>query len=140
MFAMLLSLGPIRQAAHELDLQVWSPKGLVLVLLLLLATSQLALSLVNWIVTLTVTPKPLPRMDYSLGIDARSRTLIAVPTLLGKLADVDALVDALEVRFLANRDPHLQFALLTDLRDAKQETLPEDDDLVDYAESPHRPR
>jgi cyclic beta-1,2-glucan synthetase len=133
-FAMLMSLGPIRQAAHELDLQVWSPKGLVLLLLLMLATSQLALSLVNWIVTLTVTPEALPRMDYGLGVDPRSRTLVAVPTLLGKRADVDSLVDALEVRFLANRDSHLQFALLTDLRDAKQETLPDDDDLVDYAE------
>ena len=134
-FAMLMSLGPIRQAAHELDLQIWSPKGIVLMLLLMLATSQLALSLVNWIVTLSVTPEALPRMDFSMGIDPRARTLIAVPTLLGKHADVDTLVDALEVRFLANRDPHLQFALLTDLRDAKQETLPEDADLVDYAES-----
>jgi cellobiose phosphorylase len=134
-FAMLMSLGPIQQAAHELNLELWSPKGIVLVLLLMLATSQLALSLVNWIVTLSVPPEALPRMDYSMGIDPRSRTLIAVPTLLGKHADVDTLVDALEVRFLANRDPHLQFALLTDLRDAKQETLPEDADLVDYAEA-----
>ena len=132
-FAMLMSLGPIQQAAHELNLQLWSPKGIVLVLLLMLATSQLALSLVDWIVTLSVTPEALPRMDYALGIDPRARTLVAVPTLLGKHADVDALVDALEVRFLANRDPHLQFALLSDLRDAKQETLPEDADLVDYA-------
>ena len=134
-FAMLMSLGPIRQAASELDLQLWSPKGIVLALLLMLATSQLALSLVNWIVTLSVTPEALPRMDYSLGIDPRARTVVAVPTLLGKRADVDTLVDALEVRFLANRDPHLQFALLTDLRDAKVETLPEDADLIDYAEA-----
>ena len=41
--------------------------------------------------------------------------------------DVDDLVEALEVRFLANRDDHLHFALLTDFRDAPQETLPEDD-------------
>jgi len=102
-------------------------------LLLLLATSQLALALVNWIVTLSLAPEALPRMDYSLGIDPRSRTLVAVPTLLGKHADVDTLADALEVRFLANRDPNLQFALLTDLRDARQETLPEDADLVAYA-------
>ncbi len=137
-FAMLMSLGPMQQAAHELDLQLWSPKGIGLVLLLMLATSQLALSLVNWIVTLSVTPEALPRMDYTSGIAPRSRTLVAVPTLLGKHADVDMLVDALEVRFLANRDPHLQFALLTDLRDARQETLPEDADLLDYAEAAHR--
>ena len=77
-FAMLMSLGPMQQAAHELDLQLWTPGGIALVLLLMLATSQLALALVNWIVTLSVTPEALPRMDYTMGIDPRSRTLVAV--------------------------------------------------------------
>ena len=36
------------------------------------------------------------------------------------------LVDALEVRFLANRGPHLHFGLLTDFADAAQEHLPQD--------------
>ena len=40
------------------------------------------------------------------------------------------LVEALEVRFLANRDAHLHFGLLTDFQDALQETLPGDDALV----------
>ena len=41
------------------------------------------------------------------------------------------LVEALEVRFLANRDAHLHFALLTDFLDAAEETLPDDDALLD---------
>ncbi|MET0383857.1 MAG: cyclic beta 1-2 glucan synthetase, partial [Burkholderiaceae bacterium] len=132
-FALLMSLGPVRQAAQQLGLPLWSIKGVALLLLLLLSTSQLALALVNWIVTLAATPEALPRMDYSLGISPGARTLIAVPTLLGKHADVDSLADAIEVRFLANRDPQLQFALLTDLRDAPAETLPEDAELIGYA-------
>ena len=86
--------------------------------MLLLATSQLAVSLVNWLVTLFVAPQPLPRMDYSFGIAAESRTLVVVPTMLGSADGVEALVDALEVRFLANRDAHLHFGLLTDFHDA----------------------
>ena len=43
------------------------------IVLLLLSTSQLALALVNWIVTLTVTPQALPRMDYSLRRDRAAR-------------------------------------------------------------------
>jgi len=132
-FALLISIGPIRQAEAQLGLEPWSPTSLALALLLLLATSQLALALVNWIVTLSVPPEALPRMDYAQGIEPHARTLVAVPTLVGRRADVDALVDALEVRFLANRDPHLQFALLTDLRDAPEEHLPEDAELVAYA-------
>ena len=40
-------------------------------LLALLATSQLAVALVNWLATLLVAPRPLPRMDFSEGIPGR---------------------------------------------------------------------
>ena len=103
---------------------------LALGLVLLLATSPLAVSLVNWLVTLFVAPQPLPRMNYTFGIASESRTLVVVPTMLGS---VDALADALEVRFLANRDANLHFGLLTDLHDAAHEHLPGDAALVDLA-------
>ena len=46
---------------------------------------------------------------------------------------MDALVDALEVRFLGNRDQNLHFALLTDFADAAAETTPADAAVVDHA-------
>jgi cyclic beta-1,2-glucan synthetase len=104
-------------------------------LVLLVATSQLAVSLVNWLVTLFVPPQALPRMDYAFGIASEARSLVVVPTLLGSVAGVDELVDALEVRFLANRDACLHFGLLTDLHDAEQEHLPGDTALVELAAS-----
>jgi cyclic beta-1,2-glucan synthetase len=99
----------------------------------LLGTSQLAVTLVNWLATLLVTPHALPRMDYSKGIAQQSRTLVVVPTMLTSLEGIDALVEALEVRFLANQDLHLHFGLLTDFRDALQETLPNDTPLLQRA-------
>ena len=74
--------------------------------------------------TLTVAPQQLPRMDYAAGIPASARTLVAVPSLFASRAGVEELVEALEVRFLANRDEHLHFALLSDFTDAASETLP----------------
>jgi len=100
---------------------------------LLLATSRLAVGLVNWLVTLTVKPSFLPRLDYTLGIPADARTLVAVPCMLGSASDVEALVEGLEVRFLANRDAHLHFALLSDFVDAQQQTCPGDQALLDLA-------
>jgi cyclic beta-1,2-glucan synthetase len=44
--------------------------------------------------------------------------MVVVPTLLSKLQEVDDLLEALEIRYLGNRDPNLFFALLTDFRDA----------------------
>ena len=42
-------------------------------------------------------------------------------------------VEHLEVQFLANRDLHLQFALLTDFLDAPSETMPDDAAILDAA-------
>ncbi|MGZ8261115.1 MAG: cyclic beta 1-2 glucan synthetase, partial [Caldimonas sp.] len=100
---------------------------------LALATSQLAVSLANWLVTLFVAPQTLPRMDYSDGIAPESRTLVVVPTMLGSTESIELLVEALEVRFLANRDRHLHYGLLTDFHDADVEHVDGDDALVAFA-------
>jgi cyclic beta-1,2-glucan synthetase len=98
--------------------------------LALLCTSRLALALVNWLSTVCVTPHPLPRMDYSEGIPPESRSLVVVPTMLSSPRGIESLVEALEVRFLANRDENLHFGLLTDFLDANEETIPEDAELL----------
>ena len=114
--------------AHSGGWQSWA-LGLI-GLLSLLATSHLAVALVNWLATLLATPHPLPRMDFSRGIPPESRTLVVVPTMLTSPQNIEDLIEALEVRFLANRDDNLRFGLLTDFRDALEETLPEDEPLL----------
>jgi cellobiose phosphorylase len=99
----------------------------------LLGGSQLAVALVNWLATLLVTPHPLPRMDFSEGIPEDSRTLVVIPTMLTSAPDIEDLAEALEVRFLANRDDNLYFGLLTDFRDAIEESIPEDEPLLRLA-------
>ncbi|MBC7575390.1 MAG: cyclic beta 1-2 glucan synthetase [Herminiimonas sp.] len=105
----------------------------VLVLPALLAASHLGLALVNWIVTLTAAPRPLARMNFSQGIPAAFPALVVVPTLLTSTLGVERLAEALEVRFLANRDPQLRFCLLTDFADAPTEVLATDADLLAFA-------
>ena len=102
-------------------------------MLSLIASSQAAVELVNWLAQMIVTPHPLPRMDFSEGIPSASHTLVVVPTMLTGAADVADLAEALEVRFLANRDPNLHFGLLTDFPDADREVLPQDASLLQLA-------
>jgi len=105
--------------------------GLLLTgLLSVLAASQLASALVNWLATLLTTPQLLPRMDYSRGLPPDMRTLVVVPTLLTGVQAVEDLLEALEVRFLGNRDELLHFGLLTDFRDAREEIRAGDDALL----------
>ena len=92
-----------------------------------LCASQLAVSLVNWMATLVINPREMPRMDFSKGIPSECRTLVVVPTMLTSLGDIETIAEALEVRFLANKDENLHFGLLTDFVDAGQEVMPEDE-------------
>ena len=101
----------------------------------LVSASQMAVALVNWLATLLASPHPLPKMDFSKGIPADFQTLVIVPTLLSSQHNIDDLLEALEVRFLANRDDALHFGLLTDFRDATEETQPEDAMLLELAQT-----
>jgi cyclic beta-1,2-glucan synthetase len=99
-------------------------------ILSLICASQPAVAVVNWLATVLVIPKSLPRMDFSKGIPPESRTLAIVPTMLTSAQNIEDLTEALEVRFLANRDENLHFGLLTDFQDASGETLPGDEPLL----------
>jgi hypothetical protein len=70
-------------------------------------------------------------MNFTYGIPPESRSLVVIPAMLGSKAEIEELVENLEVHFLANRDENLHFALLTDYKDASQETLPEDELLLE---------
>ena len=93
-------------------------------------SAHLAVSLVNWLSTIWVKPKLLPRMDFSRGIPAECRTLVIVPTMISGKTYIEQLVEALEIRFLANKDDNLHFGLLTDFLDADTENMPDDEDLL----------
>ncbi|MFJ2536028.1 GH36-type glycosyl hydrolase domain-containing protein [Pseudomonas sp. NPDC087614] len=99
----------------------------------LIMTSRLAISLINWLVTFSLLPTILPKMDYAGGIPEEARTLVAIPSLIATRADVEELVEGLEVRYLANRDGNLFFALLTDFLDAPEEVEVHDAQLLALA-------
>ena len=84
----------------------------------------------HWAATLAIKPQALPRLDFTTGIPAEHKTLVAVPVILSTVEDIDRLVELLEVRFLANRDPHLGFALIGDYRDAPEQHMPDDAALL----------
>jgi cellobiose phosphorylase len=116
------------EKAHSDGIEGWLLLGLGF--LLVLCTSYLSIALVNWLATLLIKPYQLPRFDYSKGIPPESRTLVVVPSMLLNSQNIEDLVEALEVRFLANRDKNLHFGLLTDFKDALQEETEEDEQLI----------
>jgi len=98
-------------------------------ILLLLPATQAAVDFMNNLVTFLAPPRPLPKLDFRDGIPDNCATLVAVPTLLLNEAQVRDLVQDLEIRYLANRDSNLYFALLSDSPDSDQ-PVDERDELV----------
>lgn len=86
--------------------------------LMLMPAMQDAVELLNNTITAIFGPQTLPKLDFSKSIPFECATLVAVPTLLLDEEQVRKLVTDLEVRFLANQDPNLHFALLSDLPDS----------------------
>ena len=104
--------------------------SLASVFLVILPASQAAVDFMNNLVSYLAPPRALPKLDFSEGIPADCATMVAVPTLLLNERQVRQLVMDLEIRFLANRDPNLYFALLTDSPDSDK-PHDERDALVD---------
>jgi cellobiose phosphorylase len=104
-----------------------------LAFLAVLPASALAVDGVNWIVTLGLRPRALPKMAFEHEIPAAGRTMVVVPALISSESGVQRLLDSLEVRYLANQHARLHFAILGDFGDAPQQYMPEDQALLDLA-------
>lgn len=103
---------------------------LAALLLLILPATEAATGLMNQLVTWLFEPRRLAKLDFSEGIPADCATMVAIPTLLLSEAQVAGLVADLEIRYLANHDSNLHFALVSDSPDSP-EPASEKDKLVD---------
>ncbi|HEY0997670.1 MAG TPA: hypothetical protein VGD77_16890, partial [Gemmatimonadaceae bacterium] len=104
----------------------------VIVLLALLPANQVAVEVVDQLVTALLPPRTLPKLDFSGpdGVPPEFRTAVVVPTLFGSVEAVHEALANIEVQFLANREAHLHFAVLGDFTDADTEVRPGDDAIV----------
>ena len=118
---------------HITSVQIQRIAFIVLVAALLVPVLTIATSLVNWLITLLIRPRILPKLDFKHGIPDPFQTLVVIPTMITNCEEIDSLVHQLELQYLRNPEPGLHFALLTDLRDAESESLPEDEELIRYA-------
>jgi cyclic beta-1,2-glucan synthetase len=111
----------------------WRGAALVLVALVTaVPASELAIQLLQRLVSYLIPPRRLPRIELDSVPDS-ARTMVIVPTLLDSVERVADLIAHLEVQALGNIDPHIHFAILSDFLDAASETLPGDADILDAA-------
>jgi cyclic beta-1,2-glucan synthetase len=117
--------------AREAGANLW--QELVAGLLLLIPALTVSVSLINWIITLVIPPRVLPKMDFEYNIPAEYKTLVVIPSLLSSAAEVKSLLKQVELHFLRSQDARLYFALLTDLPDTLHPPSSDIDPLVAQA-------
>ncbi|NLB59615.1 MAG: cyclic beta 1-2 glucan synthetase, partial [Lentisphaerae bacterium] len=98
--------------------------------LILLSVSRSAVALINWVITLGLSPRRLARLDFSKGVPENHRTAVVIPTLLYSENNLHSLLERIEICYLANREPNLCFGLLLDFPDAAQAELPHEAALL----------
>jgi cyclic beta-1,2-glucan synthetase len=108
---------------------------LALIILAAIPASDLAVALVNRMVTELIGPKPLPRLKLLSGPTEEMRTFVVVPTLLGGKERILQQIENLEIHYLSNPDGDLRFALLTDWSDAVSQTIEGDTEQLQIAQA-----
>ena len=91
---------------------------------------DLAVALVNHVVTRGVRATLLPALDLQAGIPVDLRTMVAVPVLLNSIEEVVQQIERLEIHYLASAQGELHYALLSDWADATSEKAEGDDELL----------
>lgn len=123
-------------AVHGLNRIGWPDAAwtsIVALVLLAWPLSEGMIALVHRIVAESTRVRALPRLDFAAGIPEVHRVLVVIPSMLSSLEANAQLAHRLELHWLANREDHAQFALLTDWADAPQATMPDDAALLDDA-------
>ncbi len=104
---------------------------LLAIVVLLFPVSEFATRLVQWVVTWLVPPRPLARLDFEEAIPADQRTLVVVHAVATNKEALCATIEALEIRYLGNKDAALYFGVLADLPDAAEQSMPGDRAIMD---------
>ena len=102
-------------------------------LMVLIPSSEIAVSSINWIVCRTLTPAIFPRLELKDGIPLRLSTIVVIPSLIPDKKRVRELLSSLESHYLSNRDSNLFFALVGAFKDANDESINQDLTVVNEA-------
>ena len=133
--AVMLSISII-VGAHSVRPQI---QNIILIavefILIFIPTSEAVIKIIQTILNKVVKPKLIPKMDFSKGIPEEYTTMVVIPTVLDSGEKTKALIEKLEVFYLANKSENLYFTLLGDCTSSKNKKEPYDEKIIEAAEA-----
>ncbi len=106
---------------------------ILFVIILTIPAVEWSLRQLHWFLMRIFPPLPLLKLEFRDGIPTEASTMVVIPTIINSVGTAIELAHRLEIYHLANPDPHIYFALLTDFPDAPQEEMPEDTAILNAA-------
>lgn len=100
---------------------------------LLVLSGEWAVRQLHYLLIMIFPAQRLLKMDYQKGVPKENSTMVVIPTMLTNVSAAESLAHKLEIYYLANQDPNIYFALLTDFADADDEFIPGEELLIQAA-------
>ena len=92
--------------------------------------SEIIIKITQYILSKTVIPKFIPKIDLTDGINKENTTMVIVPTILKSKENVKELFERLEVYYLSNKSDNLYFTLLGDCTTSSKELENYDEEII----------
>ena len=113
-----------------------SPAGssilsIILAIIVLIPIESIIVKIVQYILSKTVKPKIVPKLDFQNGIPEDKKTMVVIPCILPNATKTEEMVKKLEVYYLANKSENLYFTLLGDVTASNKEKEKVDEDIID---------
>ncbi len=102
-------------------------------ILSIIPASEIVVSVLNSCISRVAKPARLPKLELKDGIPEDWATMVIIPTLIPNVNRTLELIDNLEIYYLANKGSNIYFTLVGDFKDADEETLSEDNGIVEAA-------
>ena len=100
-------------------------------ILFLIPASEVAIQVVQYILSKIVKPKLIPKLDFSNGINKENSTMVVIPTILSSKEKVQELMKKLEVFYLANQSENIYFTLLGDCTQSNRKVEDFDQEVME---------
>ena len=94
-------------------------------------SSEIVIQIIQYILSKTVKPKPIPKIDFSKGIDKENTTMVIIPTIVKNKEKVIELMNKLEVYYIANQSKNIYFTLLGDCSESSIKEEKIDNEVIE---------
>ena len=93
--------------------------SIIFILISLIPISQVVIQLIQYILSKTLEPKLIPKLDLYNKIPKDDATMVVIPTIISNKEKTKEMFRKLEVDYLANKSKNIYFCLLGDCKESK---------------------